>query len=124
MRLSRLCINLSWDSLDHTYKEYQHKVEKDEVELSVILARLMCNKKILCQAEHRVERKALCLSNEMEAASELESVDNCPIADAGTSVSPAVWLTINFLDKAVTGLLDPAPHTSASDETRQSASVS
>jgi hypothetical protein len=60
----------------------------------------------------------------MEATSELESVDNCPIADAGTSVSPAVWSTINFLDEAVTGLLDPTPHASASGKNRQSASAS
>jgi hypothetical protein len=59
----------------------------------------------------------------MEAASELESVDNCSAADASTSVSPAVWSTINFLDEAVTSLVDPAPYASASDETRQSASV-
>jgi hypothetical protein len=38
----------------------------------------------------------------METASELETVDNCPAADAGTTVFPAVWSTINFLDKAVT----------------------
>jgi hypothetical protein len=83
----------------------------------------MHNKKILHQAEHCAERKALCLSNEMEVASKLESIDNCPIADAGTSVSPAVWSTINFLDETVTSLLDPAPYASASSETRQSASV-
>jgi hypothetical protein len=123
VRLGRPCVNLSWDSLDRTREEYQRKVDEDEVELSVILARLMRNKKILRQAEHRAERKALCLSNEMEAASELESVDNYPAADAGTSVSPAVWSTINFLDEAVTSLLDPAPYASVSDETRQSASV-
>jgi hypothetical protein len=124
VRLGRPCVNLSWDSLDRTREEYQRKVDEDEAELSVILARLMRNKKILRQAEHRAERKALCLSNEMEATGELESVDNCPAADAGTSVSPAVWSTINFLDEAVTGLLDPAPHASVSGETRQSASAS
>jgi hypothetical protein len=123
MRLGRLCINLSWDSLDCTRKEYQRKVDEDEAELSIILARLMRNKKILRQVEHRVERKALCLSNEMEAAGELESIDNCPAADAGTSVSPTVWSTINFLDEVVTSLLDPAPYASASDKTCQSALV-
>jgi hypothetical protein len=78
----------------------------------------MRNKKILCQAEHYAERKALCLSNEIEATSELESVDNCPAADASTSVSPAVWSTINFLDEAVTSLLDPASYASTSSKTR------
>jgi hypothetical protein len=47
VQLGRLYINLSWDSLNHTRKEYQRKVDKDEAELSVILARLMRNKKIL-----------------------------------------------------------------------------
>jgi hypothetical protein len=59
----------------------------------------------------------------MEAASELESVDNYPVADTGTSVSPTVWSTINFLDEAVTSLLDPVPYASASGGTRQSASA-
>jgi hypothetical protein len=47
VRLGRPCVNLSWDSLDRTRKEYQRKVDEDEAELSVILARLMRNKKIL-----------------------------------------------------------------------------
>jgi hypothetical protein len=36
----------------------------------------MRNKKILYQAENRTSKKALCLTNEIEAASELESVCN------------------------------------------------
>jgi hypothetical protein len=45
----------------------------------------------------------------MEAASELESVDNCPATDSGIAVSPAVWSTINYLDEAVIGMMDPVP---------------
>jgi len=124
VRLGRPCVNLSWESLDRTREEYQRKVDEDEAELAVILSRLMRNKKILRQAEHRAAKKALCLSNEMEAAGDLDSVDNCPAADAGTSVSPAVWTTINFLDEAVTGLLDPAPGAASSGDIPQLASGS
>ena len=65
-------------------------MDEDEVELAKVLARLMRNKKILRQAENRASKKALYLTNEIEAAGELESVDNYPAADSGIAVSPAV----------------------------------
>ena len=65
-------------------------MDKDEAELAKILTRLMRNKKILRQAENRAEKKALYLTNEMEAAGELESVDNCPTTDSGIAISPAI----------------------------------
>lgn len=123
VKLGRPCVNLSWESLDRTREEYQRKVDEDEAELAKILSRLMRNKKILRQAENRAAKKALCLTNEMEAAGELESVDNCPAADSGIAVSPAVWSTINYLDEAVTGMMDPAPRASSPGGTLQSASV-
>ena len=65
-------------------------MDKDEAELAKILTRLIRNKKILRQAENRASKKALCLTNEIEAAGELESMDNYPAADSGIAVSPAV----------------------------------
>ena len=109
VKLGRPCVNLSWESLDRTREEYQRKVDEDEAELAKILTRLMRNKKILRQTENRAAKKALCLTNEMEASGELEAVDNCPAANSGVAVSPALWSTINYLDEAVAGLLDPVP---------------
>jgi hypothetical protein len=119
VRLGRPCVNLSWESLDRTREEYQRKVDEDEAELARVLTRLMRNKKILRQAENRAQRKTLCLTNEMEASGELDLSPNCPAANSGVAVSPAVWSTINFLDEAVTGLLGPV-----TEGTSQSASAS
>ncbi|KAK5161657.1 hypothetical protein LTS14_000001 [Recurvomyces mirabilis] len=78
-----------WESLDRTREEYRKKVEKDEEELSIVLSRLMRNKKILKQADERAKMKAACLKSEMEAAGELGDED-CPTADATVGLSPAV----------------------------------
>jgi hypothetical protein len=98
-------------------------VDEDEAELAKILACLIRNKKILRQAENRASKKALCLTNEIEAAGELESINNCPTTDSGIVVSPAVWSTINYLDEAVIGMIDPIPRASSPSRTLQSASI-
>lgn len=99
VRLGRACVNLSWESLDRTREEYRKKVEADEEELSVVLARLMRNKKILRQAEERARKKAECLASEMENNGELE--EDCPAADATVGVSPAAWTAIDFVNQSV-----------------------
>lgn len=124
VRLGRPCVNLSWESLDRTREEYQRKVDEDEAELATIISRLMRNKKILRQAENRAQKKAECLTNEMEASGELEVPDDCPAANAGVGVSPAVWSSINFMDETVAGLFDPAPPAASPDEILQSATAS
>ncbi|GIZ36577.1 hypothetical protein CKM354_000004700 [Cercospora kikuchii] len=103
VKRGRKCVNLSWESLDRTREEYRKKVEKDEEELAVILARLMRNKKILRQAEERARKKALCLQSEMEESGEFvedEDVD-CPAADATVGLSPAVWSSLDFINNAI-----------------------
>merc|ERR1711975_7473 len=107
VRQGKKCVNMSWESLDRTREEYQKKVDEDEEELARIMARLVRNKKILRQAEERAKRKAFCLANEMEASGESVFSEDCPAADAGVIVSPAVWSSIGFLDEAVAGLSNP-----------------
>ena len=94
-------MNLSWESLDKTRDDCRKAIEKDEEELAKVMARLLRNKKILCQAEDRARRKAQCLMSEMDAAEELEDPVDYPAADACMGLSPAVWSSINFLDNAV-----------------------
>lgn len=124
VRLGRPCVNLSWESLDRTREEYQRKIDEDEEELAKLLTRLMRNKKILRQAENRAQKKAQCLTNEMEATGELDVLEDCPAANSGVAVSPAVWSSINFLDEAVSGLFDPVLPAAPSDGNLQSASAS
>jgi hypothetical protein len=47
VRIGRLCVNLSWESLDKTRAEYKEKVKKDKQLLAEVIARLLHNKKIL-----------------------------------------------------------------------------
>lgn len=100
VRLGRPCVNMSWTSLDKTREEYKKKVEEDEKELSVVITRLLRNKKILAQAEERARKKTLCLAADMEAEGEVVNATSldCPAADALTGYSPAMWATLNMLD--------------------------
>jgi hypothetical protein len=58
-------VNMSWVSLDRTYKEYEKKVEADEKLLAEVILRLMRNKKILQQAKDCAAKKAWCLANSL-----------------------------------------------------------
>lgn len=51
-------------------------MDDDKQELARVLARLMRNKAILRQAEKRAKKKAECLTSEMDAADELEVVED------------------------------------------------
>ncbi|KAK6407496.1 hypothetical protein LTR95_018536, partial [Oleoguttula sp. CCFEE 5521] len=73
-----------------TLAEIQKKIDEDEEQLAKIIGRLLRNKKILKLAEERAKRKALCLMNEMEQSGDLEVPEDCPAADAGTTLPPAV----------------------------------
>ena len=55
-----------------------------------MLARLIRNKQILKQVEDRSKRKAQCLLDSMDATSELEVPEDCPIAATIIGLSPAV----------------------------------
>jgi hypothetical protein len=60
--------------------------------LAKVIARLLCNKKILEQAKEHTQRKAMCLAFEIEANRELISAEqiNCPAASVGIAFLPAI----------------------------------
>jgi hypothetical protein len=60
--------------------------------LAEVIARLLCNKKILKQAKKRAQRKAIYLASEIEANRESISAEqiNCPTASVGVAFSPAI----------------------------------
>jgi hypothetical protein len=74
--------------------------------LAEVIARLLCNKKILEQAKERAQRRAMCLASKIEANRESISAEqiNCPAASVGVAFSPAMWSTIDFIDSFVAGL--------------------
>lgn len=91
---------MSWSSLDKTREEYKKKVEEDEKALSVLMVRLLRNKKILAQAEERARKKTLCLAAEMAADGEDVSAEDlsCPAAAATVGYSAAMWTTLDMVD--------------------------
>lgn len=56
------------------------------------MSRLLRNKKILRQAEERIQKKAIYLENELDASGELEDASalDCLAADTGVALSPAI----------------------------------
>ena len=89
-KAGKLCVNMSWESLDRTRTEYRKKVKEDETLLATVIARLMRNKKILKQAEERARHKALGMANEMVESGELDLAEelDCPAASIGICASP------------------------------------
>jgi hypothetical protein len=60
--------------------------------LAEVIARLLCNKKILEQAKECTQRKAIYLASKIEANRESISAEqiNYPAASVGVAFSPAI----------------------------------
>ena len=99
--VSRLCVNLSQESLDKTRAEYKKKVEDNKKLLAEVIARMLRNKKILTQAKERAAKKAECLANELDAEGKDVRAEeiSCPAADAQVAFSPAMQSTLRYINK-------------------------
>ena len=97
-RSGKLCVNMTWSSLNRTCEEYEEKVQADETLLATVIPRLLRNKKVLKQANERAKRKALCMASEMINAGELETAEvvDCPLID--TSHSSSVSATLGYIE--------------------------
>jgi len=47
VRASKACVNMFWVSLDRTRKDLSSKIAKDEAMLTIVITRLLRNKKML-----------------------------------------------------------------------------
>jgi hypothetical protein len=63
----RLCVNLSWESLDKTRAEYKKKVEDNKKLLVEVIICILRNKKILIQVKEHTAKKAKYLANKLDA---------------------------------------------------------
>ena len=63
------------------------KVDMDKKLLSKVIARLLRNKKILAQANKRAQRKALCLTSELEAEGEDVNAQSLDCLAASISIA-------------------------------------
>ena len=102
VRVRRLCVNLSQESLDKTKAKYKKKVEDNKKLLADVITRLLQNKKILAQAKQRAAKKAKCLANKLDAkGKDIQAKElSCPAANAQVAFSPAMQSTLGYINKA------------------------
>jgi len=97
VRASKSCVNMSWSSLDHNREDLFVKIAKDEALLTIVITRLLRNKKILKEVDAKAKRKTQCLLSRMEESNIFESFDY-PVANALVESSPIFWSSLAMLD--------------------------
>jgi hypothetical protein len=77
---SKLCVNMSWSFLDQNREDLSIKIAKDEALLTIVITRLLRNKKILKKINAKTKRKTQCLLLRIKKSNVLEFF-NCLIAN-------------------------------------------
>jgi len=88
VRASKSCVNMSWSSLNHNREDLFVKIAKDEALLTIVITRLLRNKKILKKIDAKAKRKTQCLLSRMKKSNASESF-NCFAANALVGSSSA-----------------------------------
>jgi len=81
VRASKSCVNMSWSFLDHNRKDLFVKIVKNEALLTIVITRLLRNKKILKKIDAKTKRKTQCLLSRMKKLNAFEFF-NCFAANA------------------------------------------
>ena len=89
VRANKVCVNMSWVSLDRTREDLSSKVAKNEAVLTIVITRLLRNKKMLKEIDAKAKRKTQCLLFEMEESNVAKSLD-CLVANALIEASLAI----------------------------------
>ena len=97
VRASKSCVNMSWTSLNRTRKDLFSKVTKNEVVLTIVITRLLRNKKMLKKVDAKTKRKTQCLLSNMKESNVIES-SNCLVANALIGASSIIWFFLAMLD--------------------------
>ncbi len=66
VRANKSCVNMSWFFLNHNREDLFVKIAKDEALLTIIIIRLLRNKKILKKINAKTKRKTQCLLLEIK----------------------------------------------------------
>jgi len=66
---------MSWASLNRIRKDLFSKVAKNEVVLTIVITRLLRNKKMLKKVDAKAKRKTQCLLSRMKKSNVAESPD-------------------------------------------------
>ncbi len=88
VRASKSCVNMSWSSLDQNREDLFIKIAKDEALLTIVIIRLLRNKKILKEIDAKAKRKTQCLLLGMKESNVPKSF-NCFVANVLVESSPA-----------------------------------
>jgi len=89
VRASKACVNMSWTSLDRTREDLFSKVAKNEAVLTIVITRLLQNKKMLKEVDAKAKRKTQCFLFEVKESNVAESLD-CFVANALIEASFAI----------------------------------
>jgi len=88
---------MSWSSLDHNREDLFAKIVEDEALLTIVITRLLRNKKVLKEINAKAKRKTQCLLSRMKESNILESFDY-PIANALIESSSTFWSSLAMLN--------------------------
>ena len=72
---------MSWASLNRTREDLFSKIAKNEAMLTIVITRLLQNKKMLKKVNAKAKRKTQCLLSRMKKSNVVES-SNCFVANA------------------------------------------
>jgi hypothetical protein len=97
VRASKACVNMSWASLNRIRKDLFSKVAKNEAVLTIVITRLLRNKKMLKKVNAKAKQKTQCLLFEMKKSNVAES-SNCSAANALIEASSAIWSSLAMLN--------------------------
>jgi len=81
VRANKACVNMSWASLNRIRKDLFSKIVKNEAVLTIVITRLLRNKKMLKKVDAKAKRKTQCFLFEMKKSNVAESSD-CSAANA------------------------------------------
>jgi len=97
VRAIKSCVNMSWSFFDHNRKDFSVKIAKDEALLTIVITRLLRNKKILKKINAKAKRKTQCLLSRMKKSNASEFF-NCFAANALVESSFAFWSSLAMLN--------------------------
>jgi hypothetical protein len=89
VRANKACVNMSWISLNRIREDLFSKIAKNEAVLTIVITRLLRNKKMLKKVDAKAKRKTQCLLFEMKKSNVAES-SNCFVANTLIEASSVI----------------------------------
>ncbi len=97
VRANKACVNMSWTSLNRIREDLFSKIAKNEAVLTIVITRLLRNKKMLKKVDAKAKRKTQCFLFGMKKSNVAESFD-CSAANALIEASSAIWSSLAMLN--------------------------